>query len=249
MSGKERRLKRIFSRNGKALIVPMDHGITMGPIQGIEDMKSAVKKICASNIDGIILHKGMAEKVVNELPADKVLGIHLNGSTNLGSVYKSKSMVCSVEDALYYGADFVSYQLNLGKEDENLYFSEIEKIKSHCTRLGIPLLGMVYVVMNEEKNFLHSIRVAEELGFDIVKVSCPNDLSVLKKAVKISSIPILVAGGEMISEELFMKKIHEICETNVAGFAMGRNIFGHTESTKLISKICNTVFEGGGNTL
>ena len=37
--GKRIRLERIINRkNGHTIIVPMDHGISMGPIDGIRDM-------------------------------------------------------------------------------------------------------------------------------------------------------------------------------------------------------------------
>lgn len=41
--GKKIRMERILNRNtGKTVIVPMDHGMTVGPIPGIIDMKDAI---------------------------------------------------------------------------------------------------------------------------------------------------------------------------------------------------------------
>ncbi len=38
--GKQIRMERIINRNtGKTVIVPMDHGISVGPIDGLIDMK------------------------------------------------------------------------------------------------------------------------------------------------------------------------------------------------------------------
>ena len=40
MIGKEIRLERIINRNTKkTVIIPMDHGITVGPIPGLVNMK------------------------------------------------------------------------------------------------------------------------------------------------------------------------------------------------------------------
>ena len=37
--GKQVRLQRIFNREtGRAIIVPMDHGVSVGPIEGIENI-------------------------------------------------------------------------------------------------------------------------------------------------------------------------------------------------------------------
>jgi DhnA family fructose-bisphosphate aldolase class Ia len=38
--GKKRRLKRILQRDNRTVIVPMDHGVSMGPIKGITNMQN-----------------------------------------------------------------------------------------------------------------------------------------------------------------------------------------------------------------
>ncbi|MEQ8152520.1 MAG: fructose-bisphosphate aldolase, partial [Smithellaceae bacterium] len=46
MIGKQIRMERIMNReNGRTLIVPMDHGVSAGPIPGLEDMKTAIGKV------------------------------------------------------------------------------------------------------------------------------------------------------------------------------------------------------------
>ena len=43
MYGKGIRLERIMDRKtGRAVLVPMDHGISNGPLEGLIDMKSTV---------------------------------------------------------------------------------------------------------------------------------------------------------------------------------------------------------------
>ena len=43
--GKQVRLQRIFNREtGRAIIVPMDHGVSVGPIEGIENIIIAENK-------------------------------------------------------------------------------------------------------------------------------------------------------------------------------------------------------------
>ena len=44
--GKKIRMERIINQNtGKVVLVPMDHGVSVGPIFGIIDMKIAVEKV------------------------------------------------------------------------------------------------------------------------------------------------------------------------------------------------------------
>jgi len=46
MIGKAIRLERIINRTARrTVIVPMDHGMTMGPIPGISDIKTTINKM------------------------------------------------------------------------------------------------------------------------------------------------------------------------------------------------------------
>ena len=44
--GKQIRMERIMDRNsGRTLIVPLDHGVSVGPIDGITDIKRTVAQV------------------------------------------------------------------------------------------------------------------------------------------------------------------------------------------------------------
>ena len=46
MFGKNIRLERIIDREtGNAVVVPMDHGMSIGPVDGLTDMKSTVNAV------------------------------------------------------------------------------------------------------------------------------------------------------------------------------------------------------------
>ena len=48
MIGKKIRLERMIDRNsGRTVIVPMDHGVTVGPIDGLADMRTTISKVVA----------------------------------------------------------------------------------------------------------------------------------------------------------------------------------------------------------
>jgi DhnA family fructose-bisphosphate aldolase class Ia len=40
--GKTRRLQRIIRDDGRTVIVPMDHGLTLGPVPGLETMQTTI---------------------------------------------------------------------------------------------------------------------------------------------------------------------------------------------------------------
>ena len=61
----EDRLDRILP-DGKGVWIPMDHGASHYPEQGLEDMDSLVEKVISGGADAIVLHKGALTHHVDE---------------------------------------------------------------------------------------------------------------------------------------------------------------------------------------
>ena len=60
MFGKNVRMERIIDRqSGNAVIVPMDHGISVGPIPGLIDMKQTVNDVVEGGATAVLMHKGI----------------------------------------------------------------------------------------------------------------------------------------------------------------------------------------------
>ena len=114
-SGKRKRLSRIFRVDHRTVIVPMDHGVTNGPIAGLSDMQAIVDKLLEGEVDAFVLHKGIAQRVNS---GNAGLIVHLSGSTKWGIDPNMKIQVSSVEEAARIGADAVSVHINLGAETD-----------------------------------------------------------------------------------------------------------------------------------
>ena len=57
MTGKDIRLRKFVDENSNNIVLlPIDHGITLGPIHGIKNMEKTLKKLSHTNVDGVILH-------------------------------------------------------------------------------------------------------------------------------------------------------------------------------------------------
>ena len=62
MVGKRIRMERILDRNsGKTVIVPMDHGVTLGPLAGLVDMRQTINAVATGGANAIVIHKGLLE--------------------------------------------------------------------------------------------------------------------------------------------------------------------------------------------
>ena len=113
--GKQIRMERILNRKTRrTVLVPMDHGISVGPIDGLGDMKTAINSVAAGGANGVVVHKGLVMEGHRGDGPDIGLIIHLSASTSLSPFPNAKTLVCSMEEAIKLGADAVSIHVNLG---------------------------------------------------------------------------------------------------------------------------------------
>jgi fructose-bisphosphate aldolase/2-amino-3,7-dideoxy-D-threo-hept-6-ulosonate synthase len=83
--GKQVRLERIINRKTrKIIIVPMDHGVSVGPIKGLVNMPEAINKVADGGANAVLLHKGVIKTGHRGYGRDIGLIIHLSASTALG---------------------------------------------------------------------------------------------------------------------------------------------------------------------
>ena len=79
MIGKRIRIERILNRKtGRCVIVPMDHGVSIGPVPGITDMAAAIDEVASGGANAVIEHKGMVGKGHRGYGNDIGLIIHLS---------------------------------------------------------------------------------------------------------------------------------------------------------------------------
>lgn len=252
MIGKQIRMERIMNRNTRrALIVPLDHGVSAGPIPGIIDLKEAVGKIAEGGADSIVIHKGNVRAGHRGQGSDIGLIMHLSASTSLSPDPNSKVLVCTVEEAIMMGADAISIHVNLGAEDEKDMLKDFGKISKECMTWGMPLLAMVYTRGKKIKNendvnvVKHAARVAEELGADLVKVSYTGSVDTFREVTAGCGIPVLIAGGEKADSDLdVLKNIRDSIVAGGAGVSIGRNVFQHEDPSRMVRAIHSLIHQG-----
>jgi len=203
MIGKAIRLERIIDRNShKTVIVPMDHGVTVGPVEGLTDMREAVSKVVAGGTNAVLMHKGMPRFSHRGRGKDVGLIIHLSGGTSISPDPNVKELVCTVEEAIKIGADAVSLHINLGAETDNEMLRQLGYVSSKCEEWQMPLLAMMYPRGKKIKNeydpeyIKHAARVGAELGADIVKVPYTGTVESFAEVVDGCRLPVVIAGGQ-----------------------------------------------------
>lgn len=249
MIGKKIRLQRIINRNtGKSIIVPMDHGVTVGPIPGLIDMTATINRVADGGANAILMHKGLVETGHRNSGKDIGLIVHLSASTVLAPDSNAKTLVCSVEEAVRLGADAVSIHVNIGANTEADMLAKMGMVSRACREWGMPLLAMMYTrgakIKNEYdvKVVKHAARVGAELGADIVKVNYTGSPETFREVVEGCPVPVVIAGGEkMETDKEILDMVRGSIRAGGAGVSIGRNVFQHKNPEIIVRKISEIV--------
>ncbi|MBI2437664.1 MAG: class I fructose-bisphosphate aldolase family protein [Lentisphaerae bacterium] len=246
MMGKHIRLERIINRDTRrTVIVPMDHGVTIGPIRGIENMRDMVNAAAEGGANAVLGHLGLPLHGHRRHGKDIGLILHLSGSTVWSPDPNAKVLVNTVENAVKFGADGVSVHVNLGAANEAEMLKDFGEVAVKCIEWGMPLLAMMYTrgakfkSESDPAGVRHAARIAAELGADIVKVNYTGSPKTFAPVVAGCPIPVVIAGGEKLKDERkVFRMIREALDVGAAGVAVGRNAFGHAAPVAMIRAIC-----------
>jgi len=248
MDGIEKRLARIFRSDGKTVIVPMDHGVTLGPVEGLSDMRSTVGNLLEAKVDAFVIHKGIA-RAVNTGNAGLI--VHVSGSTKHSPDPNRKVRVCSVLEALRLGADAVSVHINMGAPSEAEMLTKLGDVADECHAYGLPLLAMMYPrgpsIQSEHDRTVvaHAARLGAELGADIVKTNYTGDPESFREVVASCPVPLIIAGGPKAKTDRdIFQMVYDANAAGCAGISIGRNVFQHEDPRKMARALVAIVHDG-----
>ncbi|WP_174590518.1 2-amino-3,7-dideoxy-D-threo-hept-6-ulosonate synthase [Methanocella conradii] len=250
--GKSIRMKRIFDqRTKKTVMIPMDHGITLGPVKGLENVREVMRCAIEGGANALIMHKGIVKDCYVNCARASGLIIHLSASTSLSVDPDYKILLTTPDEALSLGADAISVHVNVGSEKEHQMLLDAGMVARRCEYLGLPMLAMMYPRGKNIHNqydpdlIAHVCRVGAEMGADVVKTNYTGDPDTFKRVVRGCPVPVLVAGGLRTSTDIeLLENISGAMEAGAAGVAIGRNVFMHEAPALMVRRICAVVHDG-----
>jgi len=244
MEGRTIRLRRLFpDRERKLFSVPLDHPVSMGPIDGLEELAPLAVELQDAGADLLIVTKGAVREVAPILAPRTLLGIHVSASTSLGTTSNRKVLVGTAEEAVSRGADLLSVQVNFGIPEEPDMLRDLGEAADQCRKLGLPLLCMAYVkkpgtVSADELR--HAARAAADTGADIVKTSYPGSSEEFAKLCRTTPTPVLIGGGVRLDDpEAFLAIVRESLRAGGAGICIGRNLFQRPPVGPIARRVAN----------
>jgi fructose-bisphosphate aldolase/2-amino-3,7-dideoxy-D-threo-hept-6-ulosonate synthase len=251
--GKKVRIERIIDRkSGNTVIIPLDHGISIGPVKGLVNLPDTINKVAEGGANAILMHKGMVKHGYRGYGRDIGLIVHVSASTSLSHDPNDKIQVCTVEEAIKFGADAVSIHINIGSKTESNQLEQLGLIVEGCDYWGMPLVAMMYprgekiIDPNGPEVVAHVARIGAELGADIVKTNYTGDMDSFRDVIKGCPVPVVMAGGPKTEtdRELF-EMIKGAMDAGAKGVAIGRNVFQHEDPKRMTTAITKIVHDNG----
>jgi DhnA family fructose-bisphosphate aldolase class Ia len=248
MYGKTIRLRRVFpSADRRLFSVPLDHALSMGPIDGLEELAPLARDLQEGGADLLIVTKGAVRELAPVLRPSTLLGVHVSASTSLGPTSHHKRLVGTAEEAVALGADLLSVQVNFGVPEEGDMLADLGVAVDQCRALGLPLLCMAYVKKasgGSPDELRHAARAAADLGVDIVKTGYPGSVEEYARLCRTTPVPVLIGGGVRLEDDAeFLRIVEASVKAGGAGICIGRNLFQRRPVVPLAQKIA-TILHG-----
>ncbi|PSQ01548.1 fructose-bisphosphate aldolase [Halobacteriales archaeon QS_5_70_17] len=249
-TGIQARLDRIGT-GGNYVVVPMDHGLTLGAVRGLKDIEATIDAVTRGGADSVLTQRGIAPRVHGKVNGAGYV-VHLNGSTSVGPDSNDKRITGTVEEAVRAGADAVSLHLNVGSDYEGKHIEDLARVTEEAHRLGMPVLAMAYArganltgedPEHDPEYLGHAVRLAEELDADLVKTAYSGDAESFEHVCSSTRLPVIIAGGEPDGDRATLRTVRGAMDAGGAGVSMGRSIFQHDDPEAIARAVAGVVHD------
>ena len=265
---KKVRMNRLFHR-GKCLDVAIDHGVCNEPsfLNGLEDMTGVVRQLVDADPDAIQMNYGQSD-LLQSIPGKQKPALVMR--VDLGNPYNAEAhrvmwaLMQNENDpimaALQMDAACVVVNLFMLPNEPDLFRQcvlNISRVRNDCEKYGMPLMiePLVmqsnsakggYMVDGDLEKIVTLVRMARELGADIIKADPTANTEDFHKVVEAARCPVLVRGGGKEDLHDVFTKAHAILQQGAMGMVYGRNIYQHA-NPKLVVKAFKAMIHDGAS--
>lgn len=252
---KKLRMSRIFRpETGNTLILPIDHGIVNGAIQGLENPYKVLSGLVSEDVDAVLLTEGIGNVTEELFSGRNAPARILTADAFYGKSYIHHELVSTPEDAVQKGYDCMKLIMFWNRPDEERMQTVkiISEVVRRAEKVGMPVLvepltrGTVEDPNERIKLIGDAARIAYELGADILKVPYPGEKDILGEWVENFDAPVIMLGGGMSGGvDGIISMVEEAMNVGAKGVAIGRNVWQRPkeDAQLLLNQFANLVHE------
>lgn len=234
--GLENRLARIIRKDGRTVMLAVDHGYFLGPTSGLEVPHKTIEPLLPY-ADSLMLTRGVLRTSVD---ADTDIPIILRvsgGNSILDKELSNEEITVGIEEAIRLNVSAMALSIYVGGEYEHQTLINLSKLVDEGEKYGIPVLAVTAVgkEMTRDTKYLGlCCRIAGELGAHFVKTYYCEEF---EKVVETCPIPVVIAGGKKIPEKDALQLAYNAVQRGAVGVDMGRNIFQSRNPVAMIQAV------------
>jgi class I fructose-bisphosphate aldolase len=247
---------RIFGADGRSLVLPVDHGLTLGRVQGLEDPVALVDGLLDLPCDGLLMALGLtrltAERFgVRGAPA-RILTLDTFFRVGEGPA-AGAGFAASVEQAARLGVDCVKLFMawNVAVEEHAATVARIAEVVRRAEEFDLPVM-VEPIMVNQPRTSEtiategHAARIAMEVGADIIKVAHPGNELMARWSAELK-VPLVILGGPRTGDpESVLTLAAEAITNGARGLVIGRNVWQRPpDVTRHLMQRLHQIVHGG----
>ncbi len=236
--GMKNRISKIIKpKDGRTVMLAVDHGYFMGPTTGLENINTMVDPLLPY-ADTLMLTRGALRNYIDPQTNIPIV-LRVSGGTSILNKdhLLHEGTVVDIDDAIRLNVSGVAFSILVGQSFERDTLLGMTNYIDQCERYGIPVLAVTAVGRGLGKDVKYlslASRMAAELGAHIVKTYfCPD----FEKVVETCPVPIVIAGGKKQPEKDALQMASDALEAGAIGVDMGRNIFQSKSPVAMIQAV------------
>lgn len=252
--GKYLRFPEIWKRTSPITICPFDDSLISGSVAGLEDATKKLESICSARPTAILTFAGRIEKFPELFVGLRTI-VNLSASTTRSS-YTRKVQCGTIETALRVNASAVAVHINIASVYAFEMIQHAVEVIEQAKRYDVPICGIIYPrgeAGGQVDNFdemrlkdpngygelvAHCVHLGVDLGVDIIKTQYTGSKESFQLAVKAAGpVPIVVAGGPLVSEPIALAYAVDAVQAGAAGISFARNVFGRNDPKRFIDML------------
>ncbi|CAN5353087.1 fructose-bisphosphate aldolase [soil metagenome] len=262
--GRAIRLGRLMNGSkARSACMAFDHGLHVGDVDGVRNLRAGVQFAVDAGFDGIILSPGAVERagdlLVGRNRPSIVMRIDHTSMWRIGlpSGYPEGDVraITTVAEAAQMGADAVLSYVFIAHRGQEGERRSIELAAE--TAMGARKHGLAYVAepmaargglfkdpFDPRVVAIHT-RMAVELGADVIKTDWPGSAAACTAVLKgCAGVPMLVAGGKRSKTDRdTLRLVADLLAGGANGIMFGRALFESPEPLRLMRVVRDMIHD------
>ncbi len=224
--GMANRLARLVQKDGRVMVLPVDHGYFQGPTHRLEQPRRTIEPLLPFS-DALFITRGVLRNCVDPDNAPPIILRVSGGTSMVGADLANEGITTSLEEAIRLNVAAVGISIFVGSQYEKESLLNLAKLVNEGERYGIPVMAVTAVGRELEKRDARYLalasRIAAELGARVVKTYWCQEF---EKVAQGCPVPVILAGGPRVdTEREVFDFVHDGLQRGAIGVNLGRNIW------------------------